>query len=623
MSAQTLEFKTEVKQLLDLMIHSLYSHKEIFLRELVSNSSDAIDKIRYWALTDHEVAERDEDWKITIIIDKEAGTLTVSDNGCGMNEEEMILALGTIAHSGTKEFIQHITSRDLQNKPDLIGQFGVGFYSAFMVADRVVVISRKAGEPKEKAVRWESSASGTFEVESFEKNSRGTDVILYIKPEEKHFLEPWEIRNVVKKYSDYVEHPIFLEGGNKNDSKDALNSRKALWLKEKSDVTSEEYNEFYKHVSHDVSEPARVVHFKAEGTTEFSALLFIPSRAPFDLFYKEYQIGPMLYVRRVQIMDHCEELLPVYLRFVKGVVESSDLPLNVSREMLQNNRQVDVIKKNIVKKILDALTEWKNTDLAKYSEFYMEFRKALKEGVYSDSQRRESIQDLLLFESTATEAGKMISLKSYVDAMKPDQEAVYYISGASRQELEKSPYLEAFRAKGYDVLLFTDEIDDFIATDMDISGKKLKSVTRGDIALDKAAEADRKEADKKFGKVIDLIKDQLKDDVKDVRFSTRLKDSLCCLVADEGDMDSNMERIMKALGQNAPAAKRILELNPSHPLFVQMQRIFESNKTDRNLADYAALLYDQALILEGSRPKDPVAFSRILSHLMVEHAKPM
>ncbi len=622
MSSQTLEFKAEVKQLLDLMIHSLYSHKEIFLRELISNASDAIDKARYTALTHHGLVDA-EDWKIVIAIDKTAGTLRISDNGIGMNEEEIVRALGTIAHSGTKEFIQHLTSQDLKNRPELIGQFGVGFYSAFMVAERIVVISRKAGEAKDQAVRWESSASGTFDVESFERDSHGTDVILYLKADEKHFLEPWEIRNCVKKYSDYVEHPIYLEGGDKKDSKEPLNSRKALWLKDKSEVTPEEYNEFYKHISHDVTDPAKVIHFKAEGTTEFSGLLFIPQRAPFDLFYKEYKIGPLLYVRRVQIMDHCEELLPVYLRFVKGVIESADLPLNVSREILQSNRQVDVMKKNIVKKILDALTEWKNSDLAKYTEFYKEFCKALKEGIYVDSQRRETIQDLLLFESTATEPGQMTTLKAYVNGMKTDQDAIYYISGTSRAEVEKSPYLEAFRDKGYEVLFFTDEIDDFIAGDMEVSGKKFKSVTRGDITIDKTAEAEKKTAEKKFSAVIDLIKDQLKDHVKDVRFSSRLKDSLCCLVADEGDLDSNMERIMKALGQQTPVSKRILELNPHHPLFTEMQRIFEKDKKNPILFEYAGLLYDQALILEGTKPRDPVAFSRIVSQLMVDHSKPI
>lgn len=623
MSSQTLEFKTEVKQLLDLMIHSLYSHKEIFLRELISNASDAIDKARYMALTHHGLIEGLEDWKIVISIDKVAGTLRITDNGIGMNEEEIVRALGTIAHSGTKEFIQHITGQDLKNRPELIGQFGVGFYSSFMVAERVVVISRKAGESRDQAVRWESTASGTFDVESFERDSHGTDVILYLKADEKHFLEPWEIRNGVKKYSDYVEHPIYLEGGDKKDSKEPLNSRKALWLKDKSEVTAEEYNEFYKHVAHDVAEPARVIHFKAEGMTEFSGLLFIPQRAPFDLFYKEYKIGPMLYVRRVQIMDHCEELLPVYLRFVKGVIESADLPLNVSREILQSNRQVDVMKKNIVKKILDTLTDWKHSDLPKYTEFYKEFRKALKEGIYVDHQRREVIQDLLLFESTATESGKMTSLKAYVGGMKSDQGAIYYIAGTNRAEVEQSPYLEAFRDKGYEVLFFTDEIDDFIAGDMEVSGKKFQSVTRGDITIDKAAETERKTAEKKFSGVIDFIKDQLKDNVKDVRFSSRLKDSLCCLVADEGDLDSNMERIMKALGQQAPASKRILELNPHHPLFVEMQRIFEKDKTNPLLPEYAGLVYDQALILEGSKPRDAVAFSKTVSLLMLERSKPI
>ncbi|KAB2878915.1 molecular chaperone HtpG [bacterium] len=622
MSSQTLEFKTEVKELLHLMIHSLYSHKEIFLRELLSNASDAIDKVRYVALTDNVLLGGDDNWKIRIKVNKEDNRLTVSDNGIGMNEEEIVRALGTIAHSGTKDFLRTLSEKQVKDNPELIGQFGVGFYSAFMVAERIVVISRKAGDAKEKAVRWESKADGTFSVETFEKDSRGTDVILFMSEEGKKYLDEWEIKSVVKKYSDYIEHPICMDvEKDKKTEEQVLNSRKAIWLKDKSEITTEEYKEFYKHVSHDFSDPAKVIHFKAEGTREFSALLFIPTKAPFDMFYKDYKIGPTLYVKRVQIMDHCEELIPIYLRFVKGVVESSDLPLNVSREILQSNKQIEVIKKNVTKKILDTLTDMKNTEFEKYLEFYKEFHKSLKEGLYLDHQRKDVLKDLVLFESIKTESGKFTTLKQYVDLMKPDQEFIFYMTGTSRAEMESSPYLEAFKDKDYNVLLMLDEIDDFIAPDLEYGGKKLKSVTKGDVELDKDNNSDKKDAEKKFKKVIDLIRDELKDDIKDIRVSGRLKDSACCLVADEGDMDQNLERMMKAMGQAMPQSKRILEINPAHALIESMNAVFEKDKNHPILKEYARLLYDQALLLEGSKLKDPVAFSKTMSKIMVENAK--
>lgn len=620
MSHQTLEFKTEVKELLHLMIHSLYSHKEIFLRELISNASDAIDKARYHSLTDNSILDGDGDWKIKLTVDKENHSITVSDNGIGMNEEEIIKALGTIAHSGTKDFIKTLTEKQLKDNPELIGQFGVGFYSSFMVAERVVVISRKAGDPKEKAIRWESKADGAFTVESFEKDSRGTDVILFLNEENREYLDEWQIRSIVTKYSDYIEHPICMDvTKDKKTEEEILNSRKAIWLKDKSEITKEEYTDFYKHVSHDFGDPARVIHFKAEGTSEFSALLFIPKKAPFDLFYKEFKIGPILFVKRVQIMDHCEELLPVYLRFVKGVVESSDLPLNVSREILQNNRQVDVIKKNITKKVLDALAEMKNSEPEAYVEFYREFSRPIKEGIYVDQQRKEQLKDLLLFESTKTEPGKHASLKEYAERMKADQECIYYMTGESREEMEKSPYLEAFKEKDLEVLFLTDEIDEFIAPDLEYANKKAKSVTRGDVDLDK--KEDKKEAEKKYKKVIDLLKDELKDDIKDIRVSGRLKDSPCCLVADEGDMDPNMERIMKMMGQTAPVGKRILEINPAHPLIESLNAVFEKDKSNPVLKEHAHLLYEQALLLEGSKLKDPAGFTKRISSLMAEQLK--
>jgi molecular chaperone HtpG len=622
MSAQTIEFKAEVRELLHLMIHSLYSHKEIFLRELLSNASDAIDRLRYVSLTHNEILQGDSDWKIRIKTDAEVGTLTVSDNGIGMSEEEIIQALGTIAHSGTREFLSALQSKEAKDHPELIGQFGVGFYSSFMVADRVVVISRKADDPADRAIRWESRAEGSFEIESFEKATRGTDVILYLKADEKKYLDEWEIRSVVRKYSDYIEHPICMDVKKDGTIKeDVLNSRKAIWLKDKSDVTEEEYKEFYKHVSHDWTDPARVIHFRAEGTSEFSALLFLPSKAPFDLFYKEFKFGPMLYVRRVQIMDHCEALLPVYLRFVRGVVESSDLPLNVSREILQSNRQIEVIRKNLVKKVLDTLAEFKSKEYDAYVSFYREFRKPIKEGLFVDPERRPALSELLLFESTRTKSGELTTLASYVENMKPGQEAVYYLAGSLRQELERSPYLESVVEQGHEVLFFLDEIDEFVMPDLEYKEKKFKSVAHGEMDVDKARKEEKKEAEKKFGGLLGLLKEELKDDVKEVRVSTRLKDSVCCLVADEGGLDPNMERIMKAMGQTVTAGPRTLEINPTHPLYASMNEIFTRDKNDPMLKEYARLLLDQALILEGSKPKDPAAFAKRVSQLMVERTK--
>lgn len=629
MTKENLEFKTEVKQLLDLMIHSLYSHKEIFLRELISNASDAIDKARYESLTDSKVMENETEWKIKIIADKDAGTLTVSDNGFGMTKSEITDALGTIAHSGTKEFITALQSKEVKDNPELIGQFGVGFYSSFMVADKVTVISRKAGSGDNKGIRWESAADGFFTVEDVEKEKKGTEVILHLKEDGKKYLEEWEIRNIIRKYSDYIEHPIVMDVEKEQDSElkkgekvrikeeEVLNSRKAIWLKDKSEISEEEYNEFYKHISHDFTNPAKHIHFRAEGTSEFSALLYIPSNMPFDIYYKDYKMGPTLYVRRVQIMDHCEELLPRYLRFVKGVVDSSDLPLNVSREILQSNRQVAIINKNVTKKVLDTLADMKKNDKDNYILFYNEFGRILKEGVHFDFSRKEAIADLLLYHSINKGPDLYVSLQEYVDGMKEGQEEIYYITGTSYDEAKSSPYLEAFKEKGYDVLVMLDEVDDFIATGLEFKGKKFKSAIKGDITLDKEVEKEKKEAGKKYKAIIDLIKDQLKDDVKDVRLSGRLKDTACCLVGEEGDMDPQMEKLLKSMGQNVPESKRILEINPSHPIFEAMSRLFEKEQKSVVLEEYIKLLYDQALLLEGSKPKDPAAFANAVTKLMV------
>ncbi|MCX8070423.1 MAG: molecular chaperone HtpG [Thermodesulfovibrionales bacterium] len=624
---QSHQFKTEVNELLNLMIHSLYSHKEVFLRELLSNASDAIDRARYLALTDDSIYENDPEWKIKIIVDTENKTLTIRDNGIGMTKEEIIEALGTIAHSGTKEFIKKLQSSDSKASAELIGQFGVGFYSSFMVADRVVVLSRRAGLPNNKAVKWESKGQGSFTVEDTTKETRGTDVVVYLKDDEKKYLEEWEIKKIVKQYSDFIEHPIILDIEREKPSElekgktvklreeEKINSQKAIWLKDKSEIKDEEYEEFYKHISHDYQGPLKVIHYKAEGTQEFTALLFIPKSAPFNILYRDYKIGPMLYVKRVQIMKNCDALLPEWLRFVKGVIDSSDLPLNVSREMLQNNRQVEIIKKSITKKVLETLSEMKKNEKDNYVRFYKEFGRVLKEGIHFDFSKHEQIGELLLFESLKFNNNNFTTLDNYIELMKPEQEYIYYITASTVAEALDSPYVEAFKDKDYDVLVFTDEIDDIIFSGYEYKGKKLKAVMKGDIDLDKSSSV--KQQVDKFGKLIDFMKDALKDYVKDVRLSGRLKDSPCCLVYDESAIDSRVEKLMKAMGQDIPENKKILEINPSHPLYESMNNLFEKEGSSEQIRDYVSMLYDHALILDGSKPKNPNAMLKGLSELMM------
>ena len=633
MAVEKMEFKTEVKELLNLMIHSLYSHKEIFLRELISNASDAIDKARHESLTNREIAEACGEWKIKITPDKTAGTLTVSDNGIGLTRDEAVAELGTIAHSGTREFMQALKDASQKDKPGLIGQFGVGFYSSYMVADRVTVISRKATEKTDKAIRWESTADGTYTIDDATREKPGTDVILHLRDDDKKYLEEWELRDVVKKYSDYIEHPVVMDVTREKEDpadkekkmkvteEETLNARKAIWLKDPSEITPEEYNDFYKHVSHDYTDPAKVIHYKAEGTSEFTALLYIPQHAPYGILYRDFKIGPMLYVKRVQIMDHCAELLPEYLRFVRGVVDSSDLPLNVSREILQSNRHMSVIKKSVTKKVLDALAEMKKNDAPAYEKLIGEFGRVLKEGIHFDHGRKEEIADLLLFRSTKTEAGKVTTLSDYVRDMPIAQDAVYYITGRTDENVLQSPYLEAFRTKGYEVLVLTDDIDDLIMLDLgEYKGKKLKNVVKGDVSLDKTTESEKEAQKDKFEKLLVKFRERLKDEVKDVRLSGRLTDSASCLVADEGGLDPQMEKLLKSMGQDVPAQKRILEINPSHPVFETMNSMLTSGD-ESQVQEYIDLLYNQSLLLEGSKLKDPAAFARAVAKLMTGNAK--
>jgi molecular chaperone HtpG len=618
-AAEKLEFRTELKQLLHIITHSLYSHKEIFLRELISNASDAINKVKFDSLNRDELLEDNKDWKIQIAVDKDKGTLTVSDNGIGMSRAEVVENLGTIAKSGTRAFLESVQKAGATDKPELIGQFGVGFYSAFMVADRVTVVSRRAGDPKDGA-RWESDGQGEFSVESVDKPARGTDVILHLKEDEKEFLDPYVLRQLVKRFSDFIEHPVVMEvekeeDGKKSTVEETLNARKAIWLRSPSEVTPEEYKEFYKQVSGNVDEPARVIHYVAEGTNEFRVLLFVPSQKPFELQWGgDFKIGPRLYVQRVLIMDHCEKLLPPYLRFVRGVVDSTSLPLNISRELLQQNPVLERMGKNIVKNVLDALKEMKENEYDKYVSFFNELGSILKEGVGRDWNNRDKLADLLLFESMNTAAGQFTTLAQYVEKMPADQKEIYYLTGEERGPLEHSPYLEAFRAKGQDVLLLTDPIDEFILPGLpEYKGKRLQAADRGELV-----EGDKKEDAEKYQNLFAHLKTKL-DDVSEVRLSSRLKESASCLVAPQGAMSAHLERLFEKMGRGDEGGrpKRVLELNGEHPAVVALRVLYERKPEDPRVEAYGRLLFEEAVLAEGSKLKDPAGFARRINDLLV------
>ncbi|NLF93971.1 MAG: molecular chaperone HtpG [Oligosphaeraceae bacterium] len=639
------QFKTEVQRLLDLVIHSLYSNKEIFLRELLSNASDAIDRARFEALKDESILENDPEWKIKITPDSDAHTLTISDNGIGMTAAEVEKNIGTVANSGTKNFLAQLQENKENLPPELIGQFGVGFYSAFMVADKVTVITRRAGEAA-SAVRWESSGDGFYTLEACEREKRGTDVILHLSDEHLEYLEEWMIRKIIKKYSDFVEHPICMdirreeverddkgkevEGGEKKVSitEETLNSRKAIWLRPKTEISEENYHDFYKHISHDFQNPFEVIHWNVEGQAEFKALVFIPQRPAMDLFMPETKNkGLQLYVHRVFITDNCEELLPTYLRFLRGVVDSADLPLNVSREMLQEAKALKIIRKNISKKILDVLAELKEKKPERYTEFWQQFGKILKEGLHLDFENRERLQDLLLFETSNTEAGKFSSLAEYVQRMPETQKEIYYLTAEDRRAAVNSPQLEAFRSKGCEVVFMLDPIDEWIVNDIGTyQDKKLTCISKGDVDLDseeekKTQEESRKQAAAENKDLLARLGDILKDKVKEVRLSKRLTESACCLVSDEFSMGVQMEKILKAMQQDVPATKRILELNPTHPLLAVLRQLHAQDNQHPKLTEYAALLYDQALLMAQLPLEDPLAFAKRISALMTEEGK--
>jgi molecular chaperone HtpG len=644
MSKATKKFETEVQQLLDLVIHSLYSNKDIFLRELVSNASDAIDKVRFDAHSNESLLEGNTDWKIKLIVDKAAGTLSISDNGVGMTMAEVEENIGTIARSGTRAYLESLKSKEVRDNPELIGQFGVGFYSSFMVADTVTIVTRTAGD-KAAGCRWESTGDGSYTIEDSVKETRGAEITLHLKEEMKEYLDEWKIRSIIKKYSDYVQYPIVMditreelprgidgkpiEGAEKitKIEEETLNSMKAIWTRPKSEISEEEYEEFYKHVSHDYDKPLKTIHYAAEGTSEFRALLYLPSHRPFDLFFREHKKGVQLYVKRVFITDNCEHLVPDYLRFVKGVVDSSDLPLNVSREILQEDVQLKRIEKNLIGKILSTLAEMKEKDNEQYLKFFKEFGPVLKEGLHSDYANKEKLQELVLFESSVKEAGELVSLKEYVERMPEGQTEIYFITGTSRSLVEKSPHLEIFKKKGYEVLFLLDPVDEWVAQALtEYDGKKLKAVDRGDLELGteeerKEQEAKKEEQGKQHKGLLEFVKEKLADSVKEVRFSGRLTDSACCLVADDYGMNANMERILKAMNQDVPESKRILELNPDHPLIGVLSDLYEQDKENPRLADYSELLLDQALLTEGSPIKDPLRFTKLVTELMVGAAK--
>jgi molecular chaperone HtpG len=613
---ETLEFKAELKQLLHLITHSLYSDREIFLRELISNASDAINKVRFDALVNADKLEGNTDWKIKLAPDAAAGTLTVSDNGVGMSRDDVVENLGTVAQSGTKAFLEAAKrAGQSAEAPGLIGQFGVGFYSAFMVADKVTVVTRAAGSSPADGTKWESDGQGTFTVEPAEKPTRGTDVILHLKEDAKEFLEPYRLRALVRKFSDFLEFPVVMDA---EKGEETLNSRKAIWLRNKAEVKREEYDEFYKSIAHDTEPPAAVIHYAAEGKTEFKVLTFIPAKKPFAYDWQEPVTGLRLYVQRVLIMDRCEQVLPFYLRFARGVVDSADLPLNVSRELLQQNPLLDVIQKSVVKNILDTLAGMKNVEFDKYLAFYAGFGPVLKEGLTRDWGNREKIADLLLFESANTEAGKFTTLAEYVEKMPADQTDIYYLIGDSAEQLRKSPYLEAFRAKGRDVLLLTDPVDEFAIPHLDAyKGKRLQAADRAETATGDAVPAD---LTAKFAPLLSAIKPKLPE-VADVRLTTRLTESAACLVADGAALSAHMERILERMGRGGEGTKRVLELNPNNPAVEALRELHVQDAADPRLEGYARLLYEQAVIAEGSTVADPVAFARRVNDLIARDAR--
>ncbi len=632
--AEKMEFKAEVKQLLHLMIHSLYSNKEIVLRELISNASDAADKLRFEALANGALYENDSELKIQIGFDKAKRTLTISDNGIGMNRDEVVANIGTIAKSGTKEFFNSL-SGDEAKDANLIGQFGVGFYSAFIIADKVTLITRRAGNVE--AVKWVSAGEGDFTLETVEKATRGTEITLHLRKDEDEFLNDWQLKSIIRKYSDHITLPIVMnktewkegeEGadGTKQpgemvatDELETINKASALWARNKNDISPDEYNEFYKHVSHDYENPLGYTHSRVEGKQEYISLLYIPSKAPFDLYDRERRHGIKLYVKRVFIMEDAEKLMPQYLRFVRGVIDSADLPLNVSREILQDSRDVDAIKNGSVKKVLGLLEDLAKDKPDEYAKFWSEFGRVLKEGPGEDFANKDKVAGLLRFASThADNELQNVSFADYVSRMKPEQEVIYFITADSFAAAQHSPHLEIFRKKGIEVLLMYDKVDEWLLGSLnEFDGKKLQSIAKGDLDLGKLEDEAEKEAKAKIEEeaktLIERIKTALGDTVKEVRVTHRLTDSPACLVAGEHDVSANLARILKAAGQNAPDSKPVLEINPAHKLVKRL----EVETAEKTFNDLAHLVFDQALLAEGGQLNDPASFVKRMNSLLV------
>lgn len=620
---ETLQFQAEARQLLQLMVHSIYSNKDTFLRELVSNSSDALDKLRLENFRDKELGADTEDLHIDIEIDKANRTLTIRDNGIGMSRDEVVSLIGTIAKSGTAELLEKLKKSSESVAGELIGQFGVGFYSSFMVADKVTLVTRRAGT--DEGTRWESDGEGTYTVEPVADAPAGTAVTLHLKPadEDDHlydYTSEWKIREIVKRYSDFIAWPIRMpverpdNEGTTTRELETVNSMKALWTRSKDDVDAAEYKTFYRHVSHDWEDPLEMIHLRAEGTFEYRALLFIPARAPYDLFMRDHRRGVQLYVKRVFIMDNCEALVPDYLRFVRGVVDAEDLSLNVSREILQQDRHIQMMRRRLVKKVLSTVKDLQSGDAERYTSFWAEFGRVVKEGLLSDTENRDTILEIASFPSTH-DAAQQTTLRQYVERMPEGQSRIYYLTGESRAVVESSPHMEAFRAKGYEVLLLTDPVDEmWVESVPEFDGKQFQSVTKGDIdlATDDERAANEEQA-KDFADFLTWMTTTLGDDLKEVRLSERLTTSPACIVTDEADMSPALERMYRAMGREMPRVKRILELNPAHPLVAGLRQAHEANADDAGLAETAHVLHGMALLAEGGELPDPPRFLRALA----------
>ncbi|MDH3218354.1 MAG: molecular chaperone HtpG [Gammaproteobacteria bacterium] len=627
-NSETRGFETEVNQLLDLMIHSLYSNKDIFLRELISNASDACDRLRFSAISDASLYEEDIELKIKIGYDKDQRTLTISDNGIGMTRAEVIDHIGTIAKSGTRSFLDSMTG-DEKNDARLIGQFGVGFYSSFIVADEVTLRTRKAGLPADQGVEWVSEGKGEYRIASIEKPERGTEITLRLREGEDEFLNDWKLRSIITSYSDHIGFPVVMdktvedeaEGGETTIEEETVNQASALWTRPRSEISEDEYREFYKHVAHDFEDPLDWNHSRVEGTNEYTSLLYIPARAPFDLYDREPRHGIKLYVQRVFIMEDAEKLLPRYLRFVRGVIDSKDLPLNVSREILQGSKVIDSIRSGSVKKILGMLEKMAKNDPEKYQKFWKEFGRVLKEGPAEDFANREKIGKLLRFATTHTgDAEQSVSLDDYIGRMQKGQDKIYYIAADSHSAAKNSPHLEIFRKKGIEVLLLCDRVDEWLTAHlMEYEGKKLQSVAKGELDLgdDEESEKTLEEKAKGAEKLIKRMKEALKDKAEDVRVTNRLTDSPACIVLNEQDMAMHMQRILKEAGHELPSSKPILEINTDHPIVKKL----DGEKSKKKFADWSSILFDQALLAEGGQLEDPASFVAKLNQMLVSIAR--